>query len=488
MILEPLELLTPGEMAIADRLTIAGGMIGIDLMERAGAAVADTVIARYTPRPTLVLCGPGNNGGDGFVVARILAAGRWPVRLACTVPLARLKGDAALAAAKWPGPVQALNDTTLDGQHLVIDALYGAGLDRAIDGLESRIIQDLSLREIETVAVDIPSGVQGADGSIDGVAVNASLTVTFFRRKPGHLLMPGAERCGEIVLADIGISADVLPRIQPSAWENKPGLWLKRYPWPKGDTNKYARGHVLVAGGAMSGAGRLAAHATQRIGAGLVTVACPAEVEAIYAGFSPSLIVHAVAHTAEIAEIIETRKVKAVLAGPGGGIGETLHDTIVVMMDSGKPAVFDADALSVIAQSPDLRAKLKEHHVLTPHEGEFKRLFDYEGSRLDRARRAARDSGATILLKGSDTIVARPDGTVAINSNATPWLATGGSGDTLSGLIAGLLGQGMDPFDAACAGMWIHAECGRAFGPGLIADDLANEVPGVLRTLLGLSS
>jgi NAD(P)H-hydrate epimerase len=318
--------------------------------------------------------------------------------------------------------------------------------------------------------------------------VKARLTVTFFRRKPGHLVMLGAAQCGEVVLADIGIAEDILPRIKPTAWENKPELWIRRYPWPQGDTNKYLRGHVLVAGGMMSGAGRLAAHAVQRIGAGLVTVACPPQVQAIYAGFSPSLIVHAVEHASEIAEIIDKRHVKAVLAGPGGGTGETLHDTIAVMMESGTPAVFDADALSVLAQSPDLRAQLKEHHVLTPHEGEFKRLFDFAGGRLDRARRAARECGATILLKGSDTIIARPDSVVAINTNATPWLATGGSGDTLSGLSAGLLGQGMDPFDAACAGAWIHAECGRAFGPGLIADDLADQVPGVLRTLLGLSS
>ncbi len=470
-------------MGQADRLAGSSGASFAQLMARAGQAVADAIVSRYTPRPTLVLCGPGNNGGDGFVAARILAAGRWPVRVALLCAVSDLKGEAAAAAQGWPGPVEAVSETLLNGRELVVDALYGAGLDRPLEGQSRQIVEAVNTRGIATVSVDVPSGVSGATGQILGAAANAALTVTFFRKKPGHVLLPGAARCGEVVLADIGIPDSVLADIRPDIWQNAPELWLTRFPWPRGDTNKYARGHALVVGGQMTGAGRLASHAAQRIGAGLVTVACPSDTKAIYSSISPSLIVHAAESAGDVAAIIEKRKVKAVLVGPGGGVGDALESVVRRVIELGVPAVFDADALTVLGQNKELLAKLQPHHVLTPHEGEFKRLFDLPTSRFERARHAAEFCGAVVLLKGLDTIVASPDGKAIINTNATSWLATAGSGDTLAGFITGLLAQGCSAFDAAAIGAWMHGECAKQFGPGLIADDLAGQVPAVLRSI-----
>jgi NAD(P)H-hydrate epimerase len=484
MTLPPYQLVPVAAMSELDRRAIEGWVPLIDLVGRAAAAVASAIQGRYIHRSTLVICGKGNNGADGFVTAALLADAGWPVTVASTVPREELKGDQAIAASRWTGPIAALTVDILDGQQLVVDALYGAGLNRPILGGEQDVLREIARRGLDTVAIDIPSGVKGDTGEIaeGGEVAKAALTVTFHRKKPGHVLLPGRGYCGDVVVADIGLPDS---ESQPDAiFENLPELWRDSFPWPVGDTNKYKRGHALVVGGDMTGAGRLAAHAAQRIGAGLVTVACPQDCKVIYSSISPSLIVQAVQNAGGVSSIIADRHVKAILAGPGGGIGDALADTIRAILDSGLPAVLDADALSVLATQPELRSRLKPHHILTPHEGEFKRLFDFEGSRIERARRAANESSATILLKGTDTIIAEPNGHIAVNSNATPWLATAGSGDTLAGFIVGLLAQGMTPFLAACTGAWMHGECARSFGPGLIADDLAGQVPAVLKRLL----
>jgi NAD(P)H-hydrate epimerase len=478
-----LELLTTSEMAEADLLTITGGTPGIALMEAAGAAVADIITARYTPRPTLVICGPGNNGGDGFVIARLLAAGRWPVRLALASPVEKLKGDAALAAQRWPGSIEDLSPDLLKGKELIVDALFGAGLDRPVEGPEREMIETIVNHDIETVAVDIPSGVNGNTGEIMGTAINAALTVTFFRKKPGHLLMPGTMNCGETIVVDIGIADGVLTSIAPTVWENDPALWLKRFPWPKQGDHKYIRGHALAIAGKMTGAARLAAHGLQRSGAGMVTLACPPDVVPIFAADSPSLIVHSFKTPGEIETLIKERKVKAVVIGPGCTADDTLAHLIDIVIKSELPAVFDAGALTMIAKDVTVQARLKAHHVLTPHDGEFARLFDYRDDRLTNARRAAEETGVTIVLKGHDTIVANAQGRAIINSNAPSWLGTAGAGDTLAGIIGGLLTQGMAPLDAAAAGVWIHAQAAQHSGYGMIADDLAGLVPKVLQEL-----
>jgi NAD(P)H-hydrate epimerase len=478
-------LLTPAQMGEADRLTIAGGTAGMVLMEAAGRAVADAVSRRFAPRPVAVLCGPGNNGGDGFVAARILAERGWRVQLALLGERAALKGDAAWAAAQWQGKVEPLSPGVIDGAGLVIDALFGAGLARPIEGVAAAVIAALNERGVPVVAVDVPSGIDGASGAIRGVAPQATLTVTFFRRKPGHVLLPGRLHCGEMLVVQIGIAPEVLDRIAPDAAANHPDWWRGDFPRAEMAGHKYRRGHALVAGGAaMTGAARLAARAAARVGAGLVTVAAPEPAFPIYAAALTGVIVMPAAGVEGFAALLADKRRNAALIGPGAGTTPETRDKALKILSAGKSAVFDADALTVFADRPaDLFDAISSPCVLTPHEGEFSRLFDASGSRLERARRAAATSGAVVVLKGADTVVAGPDGRAAINENAPPTLATAGSGDVLAGLVLGLLAQGMPAFEAASAAVWLHGAAAHAFGAGLIAEDLLDTLPGVLARL-----
>jgi NAD(P)H-hydrate epimerase len=486
-------LLSPAEMGEADRLTIAGGTAGIILMEAAGRAVADAVARRWAPRPLAVLCGPGNNGGDGFVAARILAARGWPVRLALLGEPAALKGDAAIAASRWTGPVEPLGENCLDGAVLVLDALFGAGLARPVEGAAHDVIAALASRAMPVVAVDVPSGVDGGSGMVRGIAPRAALTVTFFRRKPGHLLLPGREHCGEVMVAPIGIAASVLDRVTPATAANHPDWWQAAFPWPHPEDHKYSRGHALVAGGSvMTGAGRLAARAAARAGAGLVTVAAPESAFAVYAAALTGVIVQPVAGIGDFAGLLADPRRNAALVGPGAGVAAETRDKALAILSHNKRAVIDADALSVFADRPDdLFAAIRRDGVptpvLTPHEGEFTRLFGRAAappaSKTERARQAAAASGAVVLLKGSDTVIAAPDGRAAINEGAPPDLATAGSGDALAGIVLGLLAQGMPAFEAAAAAAWLHAAAARTVGPGLVAEDLVEALPGALAAL-----
>jgi NAD(P)H-hydrate epimerase len=478
-------LLTPRQMGEADRLTIVDGVAGTVLMENAGRAVADAISRRFPPRPVAVLCGPGNNGGDGFVAARVLAERGWPVRLALLGDRAALKGDAASAAAHWPDKTEALSIAVLDGAGLVVDALFGAGLARPLEGLAGDSIAALNERDIPVVAVDVPSGIDGASGEVRGVAPKAALTVTFFRRKPGHLLMPGRAYCGETIVASIGIEAAVLGRIAPDTAANHPSWWLDRFPWPDEAGHKYSRGHALVAGGAvMTGAARLAARAAARIGAGLVTLAAPDAAFSTYAAALTGVIVQPVAGLNDFEALLADARRNAVLIGPGAGLGAETREKALAILAAGKVTVLDADALTVFAEDPAaLFAAIRGSCVMTPHEGEFARLFEARGSKLDRARWAAQQSGAVIVLKGSDTVIAAPDGRAAINENAPPTLATAGSGDVLAGIVLGLLAQGMPPFEAAAAAVWLHGDAARRFGAGLVAEDLIEMLPAVLSDL-----
>jgi NAD(P)H-hydrate epimerase len=478
-------LLTPRQMGEADRLTIAGGMPGIVLMENAGRAVADAISRRWPPRPVAVLCGPGNNGGDGFIAARILAERGWVVRLALLGDRAVLKGDAATAASRWPGKVEPLGIDALDGAGLIIDALFGAGLARPIDGVVAQVIGALNERAFLVVAVDVPSGVDGGSGEILGIAPRAALTVTFFRRKPGHVLLPGRLQCGEMVVAQIGIEPVVLSAVAPDTAANHPGWWLRDFPWSEAANHKYSRGHALIAGGAvMTGAARLAARSAARVGAGLVTVAAPESAFPIYASALTGVIVAPVAGVDQFATLLADKRRNAALIGPGAGTGPETRDKALKILAAGKHAVLDADAITVFADRPaDLFDAIDGPCVLTPHEGEFARLFDTAGSKLERARRAAKTSGAVILLKGADTVIAAPDGRAAINENAPPELATAGSGDVLAGILLGLVAQGMPVFEAAAAAAWLHGAAARQFGAGLVAEDLIETLPAVLARL-----
>ncbi len=478
-------LLTPPQMAEADRLAIAGGVPGITLMERAGLAVADAVSRRWSPRRLVVLCGPGNNGGDGFVAARILAERGWPVRLALLGERAGLHGDAAAAAGRWPGPAEALTPAALGGAGLAIDAIFGAGLARPIEGAALAVVEALARLGLPVVAVDVPSGVDGATGAVRGAAPMAALTVTFFRKKPGHLLLPGRIHCGRTVLAQIGVPDRALDEVAPDTAEDDPAWWLADLPRPGLDSHKYTRGHALVAGGAaMTGAARLAARSAARLGAGLVTLAAPNAAFPIYAAALTGIIVHPIEGLGDFQDLLADQRRNAALIGPGAGVGGDTRDKVLAILAAGKRAVLDADALTSFGGDPQtLFAAIRAPVVMTPHEGEFARLFDAGGSKPERARRAARQSGAVIVLKGADTVVAAPDGRVAINANAPPDLATAGSGDVLAGMVLGLLAQDMEPFSAAAAAVWLHGDAAGRIGAALVAEDLVEGLAPALREL-----
>ncbi|MGE4281292.1 MAG: NAD(P)H-hydrate dehydratase [Magnetospirillum sp.] len=479
----PAEILSVAEMYRADSLAMVGGIAGTTLMEAAGWAVARALRQRFAPCRVAVLCGPGNNGGDGFVIARLLRRAGYAVRLALLGELANLKGDAAYMAGLWTGAVESMEPTVLDGAQVVVDALFGAGLARPLDGISAEMIAQIAARKLPLVAVDVPSGVDGDTGAVLGMAPQAVVTVTFFRKKPGHLLYPGRALCGEVVVADIGIPESVLTEVEPAAAENGPDLWRLRFPWPPAEGHKYQRGHLTVLGGAeMTGAARLAARAGRRVGAGLVTIAAPDSALSVYRVADPGNIV---VSEAELASLLTDPRRNAWVVGPGGGQGEGRRAQLRAVLDSGRACVIDADALGWLSPCKDsLRKLLSPTAVLTPHDGEFSRLFgDIKGSRLDRARQAAACSGAVVLLKGADTVIAHPDGRAVINAMAPSFLATAGSGDVLAGLIGGLMAAGMESFDAACAGAWLHGAAAAQFGPGLIAEDLPEALPKVLADL-----
>ncbi|MBL8832012.1 MAG: NAD(P)H-hydrate dehydratase [Rhodospirillales bacterium] len=475
-------LLTCAGMAAADRHAIAGGVPGLRLMEAAGAAVAREIAARFGRGTVAILCGSGNNGGDGFVVARHLRDAGWTVRVGLLGTRETLAGDAAAMAAKWAGAIAPADPSLLDGADLVVDALFGAGLARPLDGTALRLVRAMAGKRV--VAIDVPSGVSGDSGEVLGAAPQACLTVTFFRRKPGHLLLPGRALCGETVVADIGIPAAAAA--DATCFANTPGLWLSRFPVPTMAGHKYARGHVLVVGGAvLTGAARLAARAAARAGAGLVTIAADPSAVPVYAADLACTMVRPMATPADFAALIDDPRRNVVLLGPGNGADAACAARVRAARAARRACVLDADALAAFAGDPaDLFARLDGTCVLTPHDGEFARLFpDIAGDRLSRARAAARRAGAVVLLKGADTVVAAPDGRAAINFNAPPWLATAGAGDVLAGLIAGLCAQSMPAFEAACAAAWMHGEAAMRFGPGLIADDLPEQLPHVVAAI-----
>jgi len=488
--LSPHALLSSQQMGSADRAAPAAGVPGVRLMEAAGAAVARAVQERWAPTRVLVLCGPGNNGGDGFVAARLLRDAGWPVRVALWGSRDALHGDAAWAADSWGGPVEPAVPGSLDGAGLIVDALLGAGLSRAPADELQALIDAVNAAAVPVCAIDVPTGLDGASGRCPGAAIRADLTVTFCRRKPGHLLLPGRALCGALACADIGMPDAALESIVPEAYANHPDLWSEAFPWPRSDGHKYHRGHVLAVGGErMTGASRLACLAAARIGAGLVTLAVPPAAWAIQAGALASVMVEALPPDGALARALADPRRNALLIGPGLGREPRGKSQVLELLASGRSCVLDADALSVFSGQPDaLLQALHAQCVLTPHEGEFARLFGpvtdgAGGGKLRRARDAARRSGAVVVLKGADTVIAAPDGRCIINDNAPPTLATAGSGDVLAGCIVGLLAAGMPALEAACAAVWLHGLAADRLGWGLLAEDLPGALPGALAVL-----
>ncbi|WP_114008917.1 NAD(P)H-hydrate dehydratase [Cohaesibacter intestini] len=516
------EILTPKQMGEADRLTIESGVPGYQLMEAAGQAVAEAAIELLEEKTgsgasgmVCILCGPGNNGGDGFVAARLLEEEGWSVILGCSVSMEELEGDAALAADEWGDEVFALSPGLWDDADIVIDALFGAGLIRPISGELADLIDALNQSGLPVVAVDLPSGVDGSSGHIAGAAVRADRTVTFFRKKPGHLLYPGKASCGDVSCVDIGIPSQLLEETGHCATENVPALWVHN--WPEAlkpieriasgrlADHKFHRGHCLVLSGDAihSGAARLAARGALRAGAGLVTVAPPPDAAHVVASQITAIMVEPVQDAASLATVLSRRSYDVLVAGPGMGMAPEQRSLLYTILERDLCLLLDADAITCVSQGIEMGefdlSSLRDSPaarsgclVLTPHEGEFARLFpdlshrvreDKGLSKLDCALMAAQRSGAHVVLKGADTIIASPEGRAVIHSQGVPYLATAGSGDVLIGIIAGLMAQGMPALDAASAGVWLHGQAGLALGPGLISEDLPEALPALYQEL-----
>ncbi len=494
------ELLDPAQMGRADHCAVEMGVPSLMLMERAGQAVAACVMrhlgaaeAEGRQKSVFVLCGPGNNGGDGFVAARLLAGQGFAVRVALLGDVTTLSGDAAENARLWVGEIEKPEALDLSGADLLVDALFGAGLARDLDGAAKGLIERMQYAERPLVAVDLPSGVDGASGAVRGYSVQAVATVTFFRRKPGHMLQPGRNLCGALEVADIGIPETVLQKVTPDTYVNHPTFWGSAFPVPRTNGHKYDRGHTVVVSGDMwtSGAARLAARAALRGGAGLVTVACPRESLPLHTTSYAALMLRPMENSGDLERLLEDQRLHTIVLGPGLGVGRSTCRKVEVAVP-GRRAVLDADALTSYADDPAALASLVKRSqaaVITPHDGEFARLFgsvpqvQLAQGKVARARAAAAYLGAVVVLKGPDTVVAAPDGCATIAENAPPYLATAGAGDVLAGLIAGLLSQGMPAFEAACAGVWLHGEAAQEVGAGLIADDLPEALPHVYGAL-----
>jgi NAD(P)H-hydrate epimerase len=485
-----LPVVTAAEMRAAEAALFARGTPSFDVMATAGRAVVEAIRLRWpTPfKRALVLAGPGNNGGDGFIVAAELKALGWDVQIAAMQARDRYTGDAARAAALWGGPLVQLEPGVLakldDGDCLVIDAIFGIGLARPVADAAKAVIHALHGRPCPVVAVDVPSGIDADTGAVLGAAPRAALTVTFGWPKRGHLLLPGREWVRDLVVAGIGCRDADLPGLATIPRVNGTALWRHHLPLPSAADHKYTRGHVLVAGGAtMPGATRLASRAARRVGAGMLTVAAPKEAHPYYLIDQPGLIVREAADAGALKTLLDDRRYTAVLVGSGLPADGATAGAVEAAAASGRALVIDGGGLTAFAGKADALAAFgRPDIVLTPHEGEFGRLFpDLRGNKLARAGEASRRTRCTLVMKGADTVIAAPDGRAALNADAPAWLATAGSGDVLAGLILGLLGQGMPAFEAAAAGVSLHGMAGAAFGPGLIAEDLPELIPEILR-------
>ncbi|HVT23000.1 MAG TPA: NAD(P)H-hydrate dehydratase [Rhizomicrobium sp.] len=485
------EILTVEQSFAADRYAAKNGVPFLTLMENAGRAVADEAVRRWSPRKTLVLCGPGNNGGDGLVAARYLKKYGWDVRVAVLGSRANLKGDVAAMAKLWDGSFETIAAGIFGNAELVIDAVFGAGFSRQLEDESKTIALELNELDIPVLAVDVPTGLHGDTGRVLGdVAIEADVTVTFFRKKPGHLLMPGRARCGEVVVADIGIPESALDVLKPKLFEDVPDFWAADFPWPKEEAHKYDRGHCIVVSGPAhaTGAARLAARGALRVGAGLVSVASPPAAVEVNAVELTAIMVKPFEGVEGLAQLLEDKRFNSVVLGPGAGIGPETKAMVARVLATQASAVLDADALTSFQDDPKaLYQLLRNPCVLTPHEGEFERIFPgllrRSSTKIEAARSAAATARCTVLLKGADTVIAAADGRAAINSHAPPELATAGSGDVLAGMIGGLMAQGVDSFKAAAMAAWLHGEAAYRFGPGLISEDLPEQLPHVLAAL-----
>jgi len=464
------ELLTAEQLKATEKAAIADGISEEDLQERAGKAVVDVILKHFSLCPTVVFCGPGKNGGDGKIVARLLEEREWPVTV--ITHRDRLSQEAL--------------KQLLSEAELVVDGLLGTGLSKPLEGNILKFVEFINASEKPVVSIDFPTGIDTDSGACWGDAVQATYTVTFFRARPGHYLLPGRAYTGKLYVQDIGIPDHLLPSI--TYYVNNPSLWGEFLKGPQPLDHKYTRGACLVVGnGCMPGAVRLASLAARRVGAGIVRLMCKVDEYPIFATIAWGEIVTPVATAQEFLDWTMSVRLNALLWGTGALPHDSTREQALLLLSSKKPCVLDGGALSSFeGRTADLTSHLHENVILTPHEGEFQRLFPHLAflkNKAEKAQKAAIEAGAVIVLKGYDTIIASPQGELIINANAPATLATAGTGDVLAGLMAGLLAQDLPPFQAAAAGVWIHGEAASRRGLGLIAEDLPGEIPGVLQLL-----
>ena len=489
----PDAIITTATMRAAEQGAVDSGISMRQLMENVGKAVAEEVIRHYAPRPTLVLCGPGNNGGDGFVAAKYLKEEGWPVRVMSVVRrLDEYKGPAAEAAQEYPGEIDALSPHGLENVELVVDALFGTGLSQPINGEIKALVDIINDMDAPTISIDMPSGIESDSGKVLGAVLEADLTVTFGRARTGHFLVPGCLNSGKVIVADIGIPEKLFfgDRIRA----NRPSSWMHHLQEPSAFDNKFVRGACLILGsGQMTGAVKLATHSSRRAGAGLSIVACPTVAYPIYATTAMGEIIMPVDTHAQLKDVFEKRQVKSVLIGPGFAPDENTQGSVLRLLEDKIPLVIDGGAISAFEGNPRrLLDALHDQVIITPHEGEFARLFpefqDGPLGKISRVRKASEIAGCTIVLKGYDTVIANQEGDCVINNNAPATLATAGAGDVLAGIIVGLRAHVPSAYIAAQIGVWIHGEAAQSLGEGLIAEDLVDEIPRVWKLLRSNSS
>ncbi|KZL21842.1 Bifunctional NAD(P)H-hydrate repair enzyme Nnr [Pseudovibrio axinellae] len=498
------ELLTPLQMKKADRLTIEGGTSGLTLMHNAGKVVLEALQEILYPHSRiLVLCGPGNNGGDGFVVAQLASDEGFDVRVALVCDPAALTGDAELAYDEMSLDLTSLENMRslmeeVSDDDVIVDALFGAGLSRPLDYEILQLVQRINASSAQCVAIDLPSGVSGKSGEVQGEAVHADITVTFFRAKPGHYLFPGRAHCGEIIIEQIGLEDDVLSKVGPTAFYNCDKIWGDIPDMPAVAGHKYNRGHTLVVSGPKfaTGASRLAARAAQRAGSGLVSIVAREQAAHVHAAHLNSIMICLADRIADFERILEDQRLNCVVIGPAVGVGRETQERVVQCLLDERGVVIDADALMSFEPKPEIlfeyiaQAQTGARVVLTPHEEEFRRLFPdlneatSTACKVERVQQAAARAGAVVVLKGADTVIADPAGAVAINASGTPWLASAGTGDVLAGIIGGYLAQGLSAYQAAAKGVWVHGRAAEYAGDGLIAEEVIDHIPDVITELV----
>ncbi len=487
-------ILTCDEVRIAEERAVEAGITLWALMRKAGQACADVLHAEFPDGRVIVLAGPGNNGGDAFVAAQRLRDLGRDVWLYDLAPKGDRTPEGQNALRALTGPRQPLEDMRLHREDIVLDGLFGAGLSRALTGEAAFAVEHVNASGARVVAIDVPSGVNGDLGAVAGPAIRADVTVTFCCKKPAHVLQPAASLCGEVIPAEIGFGKFVAAVGGNRLNENDPTLWSHALRWPAATSHKHQRGRLAVVSGGLAntGAARLAAQAGLRSGAGLVTLLCPPAALMVAASSLTAVMTSSFAGPDDL--LAQTERSTAIVIGPAAGITDATRECVERLAEAGRRLVLDADALTVFANGvARLAVQLVNGEasggaaILTPHAGEFERLFPglLAGSptRIDAVRAAANRMNCVVLLKGADTVIAAPDGRAVINSHATPFLATAGAGDVLAGVIGGLLAQGLEPFEAACAGAWMHGDAGLRVGPGLTAEDLGAALRDVLRAL-----